>query len=66
MAIVTKNWISRLKLEMQTSKHVEYIVVVANTGLSCVKAYFQSSHEAARCECMHEHFHPIAMLNSQF
>ena len=36
MAIVTKNWISCLKLEMQTSKHVEYIVVVANTGLSCV------------------------------
>ena len=29
-----------------------------------VKADFQSSHEAPRCKCMHEHFHPITMLNS--
>ena len=29
-----------------------------------LKADFQSSHEAPRCECMHEHFHPITMLNS--
>jgi hypothetical protein len=29
-----------------------------------LKADFQSSDEAPRCECMHEHFHPITMLNS--
>jgi hypothetical protein len=40
---------------------------VVNTFLSArakssgVKAIFQSSHEAPRCECMHEHFHPITM-----
>jgi midasin (ATPase involved in ribosome maturation) len=28
------------------------------------KGGFHSSHEAPRCECMHEHFHPITMLNS--
>jgi hypothetical protein len=33
-----------------------------------VKADFQSSHEAPRSSLrvMHEHFHPITMLNSSF
>jgi hypothetical protein len=33
-----------------------------------LKADFQSSHESPRSSLrvMHEHFHPIAMLNSQF
>ena len=34
----------------------------------CLKADFQSSHEAPRSSLrvMHEHFHPITMLNSSF
>ena len=34
--------------------------------LDCLKADFQSSHEAPRSSLrvMHEHFHPITMLNS--
>jgi hypothetical protein len=38
----------------------------ARVFTSAGKADFQSSHEAPRCECMHEHFHPITMLNSSF
>ena len=36
--------------------------------LPCVKVDFQSSHEAPRSSLrvMHEHFHPITMLNSSF
>jgi hypothetical protein len=35
---------------------------------SYLKADFQSSHEAPRSSLrvMHEHFHPITMLNSSF
>ena len=35
---------------------------------TCLKADFQSSHEAPRSSLrvMHEHFHPITMLNSSF
>ena len=34
----------------------------------CLKADFQSSHEAPRSSLrvIHEHFHPITMLNSSF
>jgi hypothetical protein len=36
-----------------------------NRNISSVKADFQSSHEAPRSplRVMHEHFHPITMLN---
>ena len=37
-----------------------------NVHVKIVKADFQSSHEAPRSSLrvMHEHFHPITMLNS--
>ena len=44
-------WLNNKTIVRQVARHV--------------KADFQSSHEAPRCECMHEHFHPITMLNCE-
>ena len=49
--------------EIFTIKNI-FVLVERNECHHPIKAVFQSSHEAPRCECMHEHFHPITMLRS--
>jgi hypothetical protein len=47
------------------SDNVPYFIILHQIILLCLKADFQSSHEAPRSwlRVMREHFHPITMLN---
>jgi hypothetical protein len=61
------NWYSVME-NSDTVIHVDRNILLSDLEKIGVKADFQSSHKAPRSSLrvMHEHFHPITMLNSSF